>query len=237
MDTSAPKIIGSRDVLQQARGNIVTFLISLAGLGNILYVLLFGEGSPPSAGGVLTLGLMWRPALTAGLAGHFRHILGPRIRNIGRPGDLAVGYVRPISYFLIAYGIMRPEIGWQGFLVPEPLGTIDSSPTALVPGLTRAIYHHPLLLNTDYDRGGLSLYSLAVVALFATSSSFMLTTLRLKMGSIWPGVLLYASQNVVVLHIIAWRTASTELSSYFIGETGAALVAVNAILLSLCWWL
>ena len=96
MATSAPKTIGSRDAIQQARADIVAFLIVQAGLGSIFYVLLARQGSPSSAGGVLTLGLMWCPALAAGLASRFRHIPGPRIRNIGRPGYLAVGYVIPV---------------------------------------------------------------------------------------------------------------------------------------------
>ena len=88
MATSAPKTIGSRDVIQQARANIVAFLIVLAGLGSIFYVLLARQGSLSSAGGAVTLGLMWCPALAAGLASRFRHIPGPRIRNIGRPATL-----------------------------------------------------------------------------------------------------------------------------------------------------
>ena len=66
-------------------------------------------------------------------------------------------------------------------------------PTALGSGLIWAIYHNPPLVTTDYDRGGLDLYSLAVFTLFAMSSSFMLTWLRLKTGSTRPGVLLHAS--------------------------------------------
>ena len=88
MATSATKTIGSRDViqLQQARANIVAFLIVLAGLGSIFYVLLARQGSLSSAGGAVTLGLMWCPALAAGLASRFRHIPGPRIRNIWTTG-------------------------------------------------------------------------------------------------------------------------------------------------------
>ena len=59
-------------------------------------------------------------------------------------------------------------------------------PTALVSGLIWALYHCPVILTTDYDRGGLDLYSLAVFTLFAMSSSFMLTWLRLKRAA--PGL-------------------------------------------------
>jgi len=74
MATSAPKTIGSRDAIQQARANIVAFLIVQAGLGSIFYVLLARQGSLSSTGGVLTLGLTWCPALAAGLASRFPHI-------------------------------------------------------------------------------------------------------------------------------------------------------------------
>ena len=117
MATSAPKTIGSRDAIQQARANIVAFLIVQAGLGSIFYVLLARRGSPSSAGSVLTLGLMWCPALAAGLASRFRHIPGPRIRNIGRPGYLAVGYVIPV---------LCSQCG-----IAEPLGLLDKVARAI----------------------------------------------------------------------------------------------------------
>ena len=44
MATSTPKTIGSRDAIQQARADIVAFLIVKAGLGSIFYVLLARPG-------------------------------------------------------------------------------------------------------------------------------------------------------------------------------------------------
>ena len=117
MATSAPKTIGSRDAIQQARANIVAFLIVQAGLGSIFYVLLARQGSASSTGDVLTPGLMWCPALAAGLASRFRHIPGPRIRNIGRPGYLAVGYVIPV---------LCSQCG-----IAEPLGLLDKVARAI----------------------------------------------------------------------------------------------------------
>src|SRR5947207_10673222 len=52
------------------------------------------------------------------------------------------------------------EIGWRGFLVPELSKVVGFTGVGLISGLMWAVYHFPVLLFGDYNKGAPAWYSL-----------------------------------------------------------------------------
>jgi membrane protease YdiL (CAAX protease family) len=89
------------------------------------------------------------------------------------------------------------ELGWRGYLLPRlvPMGTVKA---ALLVGVIWGLWHAPLILFDGYEFGGL--YPVLGVFFFLLTTipySIMLAWLRLRSGSIWPGVLAHATINSI----------------------------------------
>ncbi len=65
------------------------------------------------------------------------------------------------------------EIGWRGFLVPELNKVVGFTGVSVISGLMWAAYHFPVLLFSDYNKGGPAWYSLVCFTLMVVADSFI----------------------------------------------------------------
>jgi membrane protease YdiL (CAAX protease family) len=111
----------------QARKAIIFFLLLTFALSSIFYVILGGQGSTQSAGGLFTLLLMWCPGVAALIVRRGMKIKEP---GVGwRPGQvryLWLGYLIPIVYGLVAYSLI-----WISGIAPFQNG-VDANMIGLV---------------------------------------------------------------------------------------------------------
>lgn len=97
-----------------------------------------------------------------------------------------------LNYGLAALG---EEIGWRGLLVPELAKILPFWQTALLSGLIWSLWHYPIILFSDYNGGTPAWYSTLCFTVTLTGSSFPLTWLRLRSGTVWTGVIFHASHT------------------------------------------
>lgn len=102
------------------------------------------------------------------------------------------------------------EFGWRGHLVPRlaPLGEVWA---ALIVGVVWGVWHAPLIALDGYEYGVAAWWAAPFFCLFTIPLSGILTWLRLRSGSTWPGVLLHATVNQagpLVLSLMLSDTAS-----------------------------
>lgn len=118
------------------------------------------------------------------------------------------------------------EFGWRGHLVPRlvPLGEVWA---ALVVGVVWGLWHAPLIALDGYEYGVAAWQVVPFFCLFTIPLSGILTWLRLRSGSTWPGVLLHATVNQAGPLVLALMLSDTV--SRFIG----APIGVLGIL---PWW-
>lgn len=131
--------------------------------------------------------------------------------------------------------VLGEEIGWRGFLVPELAKRHGFAATALISGLIWAIWHWPILLFADYNPGTPVWYYLPLFTLLITAISFVWTWMRLKSGSIWPGVVLHAAHNTFIQMFFDPLTVDTRRTRYVAGEFGAALLVISIGMAWYCW--
>jgi membrane protease YdiL (CAAX protease family) len=131
--------------------------------------------------------------------------------------------------------VLGEEIGWRGFLVPELAKQHGFAATAVISGFIWALWHYPLLLLGDYHPSTPVWYYHPLFTLLLPAISFVWTWMRLKSGSLWPGVFLHAAHNTFIQRFFDPLTVYNDKTSYVAGEFGWAL-RVSAILLAIYFW-
>lgn len=127
------------------------------------------------------------------------------------------------------------EIGWRGFLVPELAKITTFSRTALISGALWAVWHYPLILFADYRSTTPSWYATLCFTVMVVGISFPFAWLRLKSGSVWTGMILHASHNIFIQGVFDPLTRDTGITNWIIGEFGAGLAVVGALVGLLFW--
>jgi membrane protease YdiL (CAAX protease family) len=121
------------------------------------------------------------------------------------------------------------EIGWRGFLVPELSKVVGFSGVGLISGLMWAVYHFPVLLFADYNKGAPAWYSLVCFTLMVVADSFILAWLTLRSKSLWPAAIFHGSHNLFIQSIFTPLTRDTGPTKYIIDEFGIGLVVTISI--------
>jgi membrane protease YdiL (CAAX protease family) len=132
--------------------------------------------------------------------------------------------------------VIGEEIGWRGFLVPELAKRYNFATTAIISGLIWALWHYPIFLLADGYNGGTPVwYYLPLFTLLLPLMSFIWTWMRLKSGSLWPGVVLHAAHYTFIQEFFDPLTVDHSKTRYVAGEFGAALFVLS-ILMAIYFW-
>jgi len=132
--------------------------------------------------------------------------------------------------------VLGEEIGWRGFLVPELAKRNGFAATAILSGFIWALWHYPIFLLADGYNGGTPVwYYLPLFTVLLPAISFVWTWMRLKSGSLWPGVVLHAAHNTFIQEFFDPLTVDHRKTRYVAGEFGVALLLVS-ILMAIYFW-
>jgi membrane protease YdiL (CAAX protease family) len=128
------------------------------------------------------------------------------------------------------------EIGWRGFLVPELAKALPFTGVALVSGMIWASWHYPITSVVYRDADVPAWFWIPTFTVSAIAVSFVLAWLRLKTGSLWPGVFLHASHNLWMQSIFSPLTTEKAYTKWIAGDLGIGLVIV-ATAVGVVFWL
>lgn len=126
------------------------------------------------------------------------------------------------------------EIGWRGFLVPKLARLTTFTWVAVISGVIWALWHFPLMIFSTYNSGTPIWWSLPIFFVSAVAISFVFAWLTLKSGSLWPAVLLHASDNLFNQSVFG-PLAGGNLSLWLVGETGLIMLIVTIIIAVIFW--
>ena len=127
------------------------------------------------------------------------------------------------------------ELGWRGFLVPEMSKIMGFGKTALWSGLIWALYHYPIILFSGYRSNAPLWYATLMFTITVLEISFLFAWLRLKSGSLWTGVILHASHNLIIQNVFDAVTTDRGATAYFTGEFGVVLFLAYGAMAVWCW--
>lgn len=177
--------------------------------------------------GVLVFGLTWM-------------IVSGSYSTEDSASEVLVSFViaATVGVLLQAALIAGEEVGWRGFLLPELTKTTSFPIASAASGLVWAAWHYPLIFFAPevFDFGELPLgFSVPMFTLVLMAVSIVLGWLRLKTGSIWPGVIVHGSHNSYTLSFFNDHTLPTGSAPYIAGEVGVGLVVAWVIVALISW--
>ncbi len=140
-----------------------------------------------------------------------------------------------LAFLLTLFFTLGEEAGWSGFLTPK-LRTLFSVPiTSLLVGVCWAVWHFPAIVGGLYGYGTPLGWALPGFTLVLVGASLIRTVLIDKSKSFWPGVVLHASHNVILMGIFNEMTLDKGTARLWVSETGVYLGIVY-IGVALVFW-
>jgi membrane protease YdiL (CAAX protease family) len=136
-----------------------------------------------------------------------------------------------IMFLMGAIFVLGEEIGWSGFATPKLLELFSVPVTSIIVGLYWSIWHYPAIIGGFYYGQGIPLWvALPGFTLVLLGASIIRTALIHKSGSLWTGVILHTSHNVILMSVFSEMTVKKEYGAYLATETGIITGIVYVII-------
>jgi membrane protease YdiL (CAAX protease family) len=131
--------------------------------------------------------------------------------------------------------VLGEEIGWSGFLTPKLAKLFSVPVTSLIVGGYWAAWHYPAIIGGFYGTGTPLWVALPGFTLVLAGASFLRTVLVERSGSLWPGVMVHVSHNVLLMGIFFEMTVRKGYAAYLVSETGVFLGLVYILVAAWFW--
>ena len=127
------------------------------------------------------------------------------------------------------------ELGWSGYLTPKLLKVKSIPATSLIVGIIWSVWHYPAIIGGVYGVGTPLWISLPAFTLSFIGVSFIRTVLVLKSKSLWVGVILHSSHNLILMSMFWEMTVRKGIASYLVSETGIVIAIIYMVIAILFW--
>lgn len=200
----------------------------------LLYSLLI-----PLLVSVIAYGITWLTPYAGFTTENVVNYKWARMIGFSLPAPFIAGFLSKLVIGTLATSLIvfGEEVGWSGYLTPK-LRQIFSVPvTSVLVGLYWSAWHYPAIIGGFYGTGTPLWIALPGFTLVLTGASFIRTVVVEKSGSLWPGVLVHASHNVILMGMFLEMTAQeSDLNiHYIVSETGV-FVGVVYVLAGIGFW-
>jgi membrane protease YdiL (CAAX protease family) len=188
----------------------------------------------PIVAGLAVYGLVWLSGIGGFSTGRMIGI--PQ----GAPGWGGVflgqlGRLFTVGFLFSVLSAFGEELGWRGLMMPEMAKIMDFRGVSLWGGLIWAIYHYPIILFSGYHSSAPLWYGTIMFTLTVLAVSIVFAWLRLRSGSLWTGVILHATHNLVIQSVFDLLTEDRGATAWITGEFGVGLVLAYSAAALWCW--
>jgi membrane protease YdiL (CAAX protease family) len=97
------------------------------------------------------------------------------------------------------------------------------------------VWHYPAVVFTDYRSSAPRWFDLLSITLSVFGMSVFTAWLRLKTGSIWPGVLWHGNHNLLIQNVLLRMTVDTGVTEYLVDDFGIG-VLISSLVLGYVFW-
>jgi membrane protease YdiL (CAAX protease family) len=188
---------------------------------------------------IIGYGLVWMTQYGAFTAEQVVNYRWAKMLGFKLPAPFVAGlFSKLILAFLVTlFFVFGEEVGWSGYLTPKLRRVFSIPATSLIVGVYWAVWHYPAIIGGFYGTGTPLYIALPGFTLVLVGASFVRTAVVDKSKSLWPGVVLHASHNVILMGIFHEMTKDTGPFpvNYLVSETGLFLGCVY-ILIGILFW-
>lgn len=223
---------------------IITALIFKDKIGNFGWklgkprFLLYGYLLPIVVS-LIGYGLVWFSEYSAFTTEQVVNYKWAKMLGFALPAPFIVGVLSKmiLASLLTIVFVFGEEIGWSGYLTPKLRKVFSIPVTSVLVGVYWAVWHFPAIIGGFYGTGTPLWVSLPGFTLVLVGASFIRTVLIEKSKSLWVGVILHASHNVILMGLFLEMTIDKGIVNvnYLVSETGVFLGCVY-ILVAIIFW-
>lgn len=160
-----------------------------------------------------------------------------RMLGFELPAPFVVGVLSKMTlgFLVTIVFVLGEEIGWSGFLTPKLLKVTTVPVTSLIVGSYWAVWHYPAIIGGFYGTGTPLWIALPGFTLVIVAESLVRTVLVSKSRSLWVGVVLHASGNIILMGMFWEMTVHQGYAGYLVSESGVFVGVVYMIIAILFW--
>ena len=186
---------------------------------------------------LLGYGMIWISAFSDFTAEAVKNYKWARIFGFDLPAPFVVGLISKMIFasLLTIVVVFGEEVGWSGFLTPKLRKLFSVPVTSLLVGVYWAVWHFPAIIGGFYGTGTPLWVALPGFTLVLVGASFLRTVLIERSKSLWAGVILHASHNVILMSMFLEMTVDKGHVKYLVSETGVFLGFVY-ICVAIVFW-
>ena len=186
---------------------------------------------------LIAYGIAWLSGLTEFSTAEVVQYKWARMLGFESPAPFIIGVLSKMSlgFLLTCLPVLGEEIGWTGFLTPKLLKIYSVPVTSLIVGLFWAVWHFPAIIGGFYGQGTPLWVALPGFTLVIVGDSFIRTVLVKKSKSLWTGVVLHSSSNIILMGMFWEMTVHKGYAAYIVSETGI-LTGIVCIATALTFW-
>ena len=186
---------------------------------------------------LLGYGLVWLTKYSDFTTAQVTNYKWARMLGFSLPAPFLAGFFSKmiLASFLTIIPVLGEEVGWSGFLTPQLRKVFSIPVTSILVGVFWALWHFPAIIGGFYGTNTPLLISLPGFTLVLIGASLIRTVLIEKSKSLWVGVILHASHNVILMGIFKEMTVDKGYANYLVTETGIFLGFVY-LLVAIVFW-
>lgn len=182
-------------------------------------------------------GLVWLSEFSAFTPEEVVNYRWAKMIGFNLPAPFIVGFISKmiLASFMGIVFVFGEELGWSGFLTPKLRQLYSIPVTSTIVGIYWAVWHFPAIIGGFYGQGTPLWIALPGFTMVLVGASFIRTVIVEKSQSLWGGVMLHTSHNVILMSIFREMSVRREYTDYLVSETGVFLGLVY-ILIALIFW-
>ena len=186
---------------------------------------------------IVAYGLVWFSGFVEFSPEEVQNYRWARYIGFALPAPFMAGFVSKavLGTLIGALYTFGEELGWSGYLTPKLLKVKSIPATSLIVGIIWSVWHYPAIIGGLYGVGTPLWVSLPAFTLSFIGVSFIRTVLISKSKSLWVGVILHSSHNMILMSMFWEMTVREGIASYLVSETGI-VIAFIYILVGILFW-
>lgn len=186
---------------------------------------------------ILVYGFVWLTGIADFTPDEVKNYRWARFVGFETPAPFWVGFSAKAILYTISISMLTlgEEIGWSGFLIPKLLKFKSIPSTSIIVGVVWSAWHYPAMIGGLYGYDAPLWIALPGFTLVLIGNSLITTTLIKKSKSLWTGVLIHSSHNIILMSMFWEMTVKTKYTSYWVSETGI-ITAVVYIIVGFLFW-
>jgi membrane protease YdiL (CAAX protease family) len=186
---------------------------------------------------ILAYGFVWITGIADFTPDEVRNYRWARFVGFETPAPFWIGFIAKAVLYTISVSMLTldEEIGWSGFLIPKLLKNKSIPFTGIIVGLVWSVWHYPAIIGGIYGFNAPLWIALPGFSLVLIGNSLIKTTLISKSKSLWTGVLLHSSHNIILMSMFWEMTVKTKNSAIWVSETGL-ITALVYLIIGVVFW-